>query len=57
MKGNADGRNRDGKITVNELKAYMEDAVPALSKEHGGSAQYPTGFSTGQDFPIVFIKE
>jgi len=32
MKGNADGRNRDGKITVNELKAYMEDAVPALSK-------------------------
>ncbi len=57
IKGKADGGNRDGKITVNELKAYMEDAVPTLSEQYGGSSQYPTGFSTGQDFPIGLINK
>ncbi len=52
LDGNADGGNKDQKITVNELKAYMEDLVPQLSQKYGGVAQYPTGFSTGQDFPI-----
>ncbi len=47
----------DGKVTVNELKAYMEDRVPELSKQYGGSAQYPTGFSNGQDFPISVVEE
>ena len=47
----------DQKITVNEVKAYMEDRVPELSLEHGGKAQYPTGFSNGQDFPISLIVE
>ncbi|MEQ8904256.1 caspase family protein [Ekhidna sp.] len=52
LNGDADGGNKDGKITVNELKAYLEDHIPELSKKYGGSAQFPTGFSTGQDFPI-----
>lgn len=52
LDGKADGGSRDNKITVNELKAYMEDRVPELSQKYGGSAQYPTGFSSGQDFPV-----
>ncbi|MCP4520197.1 MAG: hypothetical protein GY827_00615 [Cytophagales bacterium] len=52
LDGEADGGNKDQKITVNELKAYMEDLVPQLSQKYGGVSQYPTGFSTGQDFPI-----
>lgn len=51
-KGNA---GTDDRITVNELKAYMEDRVPELSLKYGGKAQYPTGFSNGQDFPISLI--
>ncbi len=42
----------DNKVTVNEIKAYMEDRVPELSQKYGGKTQYPTGFSNGQDFPI-----
>lgn len=56
LSGKADGSNGDGKITVNELKAYMEDVVPELSSKYGGSAQYPTGFIAGQDFPIGIVK-
>lgn len=52
LDGKADGGNKDQKITVNELKTYMEDVVPQLSQKYGGVSQYPTGFSTGQDFPI-----
>ncbi len=55
LKGNADGGNQDQKITVNELKAYMEDRVPQVTSEYGGSMQFPTGFSTGQDFPISVV--
>jgi len=53
--GRADGGSMDRKITVNELRAYMEDRVPELSEMYGGGAQYPTGFSQGQDFPISLI--
>jgi hypothetical protein len=53
LDGKADGGNKDQKITVNELKAYMEDRVPQVTKEYGGTMQFPTGFSTGQDFPIA----
>jgi hypothetical protein len=52
-----DGRadNGDKKITVNELKFFMEERVPELTKQYGGSAQYPTGYITGNDFPISII--
>jgi hypothetical protein len=52
LKGNADGTNNDKKITVFELKAFLEDYVPELTKKYKGEAQYPTGYSKGQDFPI-----
>ncbi|MEO1052143.1 MAG: caspase family protein [Bacteroidota bacterium] len=53
-----DGRadNGDNKITVNELKFFMEERVPELTEEHGGKAQYPTGFIHGNDFPISIIR-
>lgn len=50
------GDNGDGKITVNELKIFMEERVPELTKQYGGQAQYPTGYSTGNDFPISVLK-
>jgi len=46
----------DNKITVNELKSYVEDRVPELSEEYQGVAQYPTSYSFGQDFPIVIVE-
>jgi WD40 repeat protein len=50
------GDNGDKKITVNELKLYMEERVPELTKEYGGQAQYPTGYLAGNDFPISVMK-
>ena len=45
----------DGKITVNELKFYMEERVPELTKKYGGKTQYPTGYITGNDFPLSLM--
>lgn len=45
----------DDKITVNELKIFMEERVPELSEQYGGQAQYPTGFVHGNDFPISLL--
>ena len=56
LSGKADKGN-DKKITVAELKAYMDERVPELSEEHVGRSQYPTGYSTGQDFPISFLSD
>ena len=56
LNGKADKGN-DQKITVAELKAYMDERVPELSEEYVGRSQYPTGYSTGQDFPIGFLNE
>jgi WD40 repeat protein len=55
LDGKAD--NGDGKITVNEIKFYMEDRVPELTKQYGGLAQYPTGWIHGNDFPITVKGE
>lgn len=55
LDGKAD--NGDRKITVNELKLFMEERVPELTKEHGGQAQYPTGYITGNDFPITVLDK
>jgi uncharacterized caspase-like protein len=56
LEGKADGGLKDDKITANEIKSYVEDRVPELSEKYQGSPQYPTGYSFGQDFPIVIIK-
>jgi uncharacterized caspase-like protein len=53
-KGN---NNSDNKITVNELKFYMEERVPELTKQYGGDAQYPTSYIHGNDFPITVTSK
>jgi WD40 repeat protein len=53
LRGNADGAPKDGKLTVYELKAYLDDQVPMISKQYKGLAQWPYTFSKGQDFPIM----
>lgn len=56
LTGKADGGSFDKKITANELKSYVEDRVPELSEEYMLTPQFPTGYSFGQDFPIVILK-
>jgi WD40 repeat protein len=56
LSGKADGGTMDKKITVGEIKAYIEDRVPQLTQKYSGTAQYPSGYSVGQDFPIVISK-
>lgn len=56
LKGKADGGTHDKKITANELKSYVEDRVPQLTQEYMLTPQYPTGYSFGQDFPIVLAQ-
>ncbi len=51
--GKADGTPKDGNVTIYELKAYINDQVPELSKKYKGSTQWPYTFSIGHDFPIV----
>ncbi|ATC65776.1 hypothetical protein CMV30_18495 [Nibricoccus aquaticus] len=53
--GKAD--NGDGRITVNELKAYLETQVPELTKLHKGTPQYPASYGFGQDFPLSVISK
>jgi len=55
LNGKAD--NGDGKVTVNEIKLYMEERVPELTKQYGGTAQYPTGYITGSDFPLSILQK
>jgi hypothetical protein len=54
LSGEADG-NKDAKVTVSELKAYLEDRVIELSRQYRGQAQYPNGYSRGQDFPLGVV--
>ena len=56
LQGKVTLATKDQKITVNEMKTYVEERVPELSEQYHGSAQYPTSFSFGQDFPIVLVK-
>jgi uncharacterized caspase-like protein len=53
LDGYADGSPKDGKITVNELKAYLDDQVPEVTARYKGEAQYPVIHSKGQDFPVI----
>jgi WD40 repeat protein len=56
LEGKADGGNPDAKITASELKSYVEERVPELTRKYMLTPQYPTGYSFGQDFPIVLVK-
>ena len=56
LDGKTDIANSDGTISIYQLKSYVESRVPELSKLHKGSAQYPTGYSFGNDFPIGVVK-
>lgn len=57
LNGKADGGSRDGKITVKELEAFINDRVPALTTKHRGQAQYPNSYARGQDFPLVVVQK
>jgi len=50
LSGKAD--SGDQRVTVNELKAYLESRVPEISEKYKGSPQYPSSFGFGQDFPV-----
>jgi hypothetical protein len=56
LTGKDTASSTDGKITINEIKTYVDERVPELSEKYHGSAQYPTSYSFGQDFPIVILK-
>lgn len=56
LDGEAD-RNKDSRLTVSEIKIFMDERVPELTKQYGGTSQYPTGYLTGNDFPISIPKE
>lgn len=56
LKGDADGAPKDGKVTIYELKSYLDDQVPEMTRQLKGKPQYPYTFSRGQDFPIVIEK-
>lgn len=53
LAGKADGAPQDGKVTIYELKSYLDDQVPEYSRKFKGKMQFPYTFSRGHDFPIV----
>ena len=53
LNGAADGAPKDGKITIYELKSYLDDQVPELNAKYSGKLQFPYTFSRGSDFPVV----
>ncbi|MEP2024664.1 MAG: caspase family protein [Reichenbachiella sp.] len=53
LSGKADGAPKDGKVTIYELKAYIDSQVPEYSTQYKGRPQYPVTYSRGQDFPVV----
>jgi uncharacterized caspase-like protein len=53
LNGKADGAPADSKITVYEIKSYIDDQVPELSYNLIRHRQFPSTFSIGHDFPLV----
>lgn len=53
LKGGADGSPKDTKVTVYELKSYIDDQVPETSYKLIQHKQFPSTFSIGHDFPLV----
>lgn len=56
LAGEADGAPKDGKVTIYELKSFIDDQVPEMTHKLKGKPQYPYTFSRGQDFPIVIER-
>lgn len=56
LQGEADGAPKDGKVTIYELKSYIDDQVPEMTRKLKGNPQFPYTFSRGQDFPVI-MKE
>lgn len=57
LQGAADGAPKDGKVTIYELKSYIDDQVPEMTRKLKGKPQYPYTFSRGQDFPVVIDEQ
>ncbi|NOZ34969.1 MAG: hypothetical protein GXO80_06690 [Chlorobi bacterium] len=57
LEGNADGSPLDGKVTVYELKSYLDDQVPEYTSKFKGVRQYPYSYSGGNDFPITLDSD
>jgi WD40 repeat protein len=53
LNGKADGAPMDSKITVYEIKSFLDDQVPEISYRLIRHKQFPNTFSIGHDFPIV----
>jgi WD40 repeat protein len=53
LNGKADGAPADSKITVYELKSYIDDQVPEVSYKLIRYKQFPSTFSIGHDFPVA----
>ncbi len=53
LNGSADGSPLDGKVTVYELKSYLDDQVPEYTQRFKGVRQYPQSYSGGNDFPLT----
>ncbi len=53
---NAEGSDKDKKITIQELNAYLNDYIPILTEKYHGMVQYPKAWSMGMDFPIAVCK-
>jgi uncharacterized caspase-like protein len=47
------GKQPDGKITINEIEAYITDRVRELTKHFLGAAQYLNRYTMGHDFPLA----
>jgi WD40 repeat protein len=54
LSGKAD--TGDGRVTVNELKAYLEAQVPEVTQKYKGTPQFPSSYGFGQDFPVAVVK-
>ncbi len=54
LQGKAD--SGDKKVTINELKAFIESQVPELTQQYKGTPQYPASYGYGQDFPVSIVK-
>lgn len=51
LAGKAD--SGDGRVTVNELKAWLESELPEVTQKHKGTPQFPASYGFGQDFPLT----
>lgn len=54
--GGAADVNKDQRLTIRELSTYIENKVPELSEQLKGTAQFPSAYSFGNDFPIAVFE-